>query len=236
MNAELKFLIKVVKDASKLITSDIQITNFDYEIESFINKKIKEKYPTFDIISEEFNNNNTLSKNCFIVDPIDGTINFAHGLPLWGIQAACIKNGETCASVIYLPKLNELYFADKKNAFLNNKIIHVNNLEINKNLYVVEGPNRLPSQVRMKNYSPHCRDTWCAAVDFAWVASGVLGGTIFRKDSYWDYIPGQHIVKMAGGYIKNVSGGHIAANTKEFAELLEQQAKFIENDTIDNIK
>ena len=95
MSEDLKFLIDVVKNASFLINDELEVkakddkgdlvTNFDYAIEKYLIEKIKEKYPDFSIISEEYNNNNELTENCFTIDPIDGTINFANGIPLWGI-------------------------------------------------------------------------------------------------------------------------------------------------------
>lgn len=148
MTKELKFLIDIVKEASKIITDEFEVkakddkgdlvTNFDYEVEQFIINKIKKEYPTFTIISEEFNTNEELTDNCFTIDPIDGTINFANKLPLWGIQVACIKDGKTCAAVIYLPKINEFYYADENGAFMNDKRISVNNMKPDRGLYSVE--------------------------------------------------------------------------------------------------
>lgn len=238
--SEIEFLKRLVFKASKLITDDVivkakddkgdLVTNFDYEIETFIKKEIKNNYPDFDIISEEFNAKKQLTKNCYTVDPIDGTINFAHNFPLWGIQVACIKNGNTCASVIYLPKLNEMYWADESGAYLNGKKIHVNNLSPEKNLYVVEGKNRLPSMVRLNEKIHNYRVTYCACANFAFVASGVFGGTIFRHENFWDYIPGQFLVKQAGGFVYNEKGCHVASNNEELGMLLAKQAKFIEPD------
>ena len=123
MNKELKFLIDIVKEASKLITEEFEVkakdnkgdlvTNFDFEVEQFMINEIKKAYPNFNIVSEEFNSNEGLTDNCFTIDPIDGTVNFANNIPLWGIQVACVKNGKTVAAVIYLVKLDELYYADE---------------------------------------------------------------------------------------------------------------------------
>ena len=129
-----------------------------------------------------------------------------------------------------MPKLNELYWADETGCYLNNKKIHVNNLPPEKSLYVVEGRNRLPSMVRLEKFSRHYRVTYCATTNFAYVASGVFGGTIFRHENFWDYIPGQYLVKQAGGYIFNKKGCHIAANTKEMADLLQKYGTFFDND------
>lgn len=242
MSEDVKFLIELVKDASLLINDEFEIsakgdkgdlvTNFDFEIEKYIIQRIKENYSNFSIVSEEYNSENKLTDNCFTIDPIDGTINFANNIPLWGIQIACIKDGETCAAVIYLPKINELYYADETGSYLNNKKIHVNSLNSDKGLYSVEGPNRLPGQVKMKKLNPHCRDFFCAAVNFAWVACGRLSATIFRKDSLWDYIPGQFIVKQAGGTVYNSNGAHIAANNNQFLNVLKENATCKENEKV----
>lgn len=92
MSKDVEFLIDLVKRADLLINDDIYIkakgeegdlvTNFDYEIEEYMIKKIKSSYPNFQIISEELNENEKLTENCFTIDPIDGTINFANGIPM----------------------------------------------------------------------------------------------------------------------------------------------------------
>jgi len=234
MSEDLKFLIDVVKGASLLITDEFEInakgdngdlvTNFDFEIEKYIIDKIKQNYPDFSVVSEEYNSEKELTDNCFTVDPIDGTINFAHNIPLWGIQVACIRDKKTCAAVIYIPKMNELFYADENGAYLNDEPIKVNSFDSKKGLYSVEGPNRLSGQVKMKQINPHCRDFFCAAINYAWVACGRLSATIFRKDSLWDYIPGQYIVEKAGGVIYNDNGAHIAANNNEFLQVIKDSA------------
>ena len=233
MTEELKFLTDIVKDASKLITDDFQVkakgsegdlvTNFDFEIEKFIIEKIKKVYPDFAIVSEEFNSKNGLEKNCFTIDPIDGTVNFAHNIPLWGIQVACIKNGEPCAAVIYLVKLNELFCADETGAYLNGKKIKVNPMYMKNGLFVVEGSNRYPSIIKMQKYALKPRVYNCACIDFAWVACGRLDGVIFTSDTIWDYTPGLYIAKQAGAVVINEPKSHIAANTPELAEILRKE-------------
>lgn len=234
MSEELKFLIDVVKGASLLITDEFEInakgdkgdlvTNLDLEIENYIIEKIKQNYPEFSIVSEEYNSEEELTDNCFTIDPIDGTINFAHNIPLWGIQIACIKENKTCAAVIYIPKMNELYYADENGAYLNDEPIKVNSLNSKEGVYSIEGPNKLPGQAKMKQINPHCRDFFCAAVNYAWVACGRLSATIVTKDSHWDYVPGQYIVEKAGGVIYNDNGAHIAANNNEFLQVIRDTA------------
>lgn len=232
MSEDLKFLIDVVKGASNLLNDDFEVkpkgdkgdvvTNLDYEIEKYIIDNINKNYPEFTIISEEYNTNKELTDNCFTIDPIDGTINFANNIPLWGIQVACIRNKKTCVAVIYLPKFNELYYADENGAFLNEKPIHVNNLDVKNGLYTIEGANRVEQQIKMREITPHCRDFYCSAVAFSWIAAGRLSGISFRSDNLWDYTPGQFIVEKAGGVIYNEEKMHMAANNEEFLQILKK--------------
>ena len=232
MSEELIFLIDVVKDASNLITPKFEVkakgnngdlvTNFDLEIENFIISKLKEKYPNFDIISEEYNSDKELTDNCFVIDPIDGTVNFANNIPIWAIQVAMIKNNDVVASVIYAPKLDELYCADNSGAYLNNEKIKVNNMNAYNGLYVLDGKDRFEMRARIVKSNPHLRCYYSAAIEYAWVACGRLSGMAFLKDTLWDYVPGEYIVKQAGGVIHNEENLHIAANSKEFIELFKK--------------
>ena len=239
MSKELEFLIKTVQEASKLITDDFIIkakgndgdlvTNFDLEIENYIIDRIKKEYPSYKIVSEEYNNKESLTYNCFTIDPIDGTINFVNGFPLWAVQVACVKNCETVAAVIYLPKLDELYYADNNGAFLNGKKIHVNDKNLNKGIFTICGPNNAILEYKMKRSCHNYRDTHCAAVNFAFVANGRFSATNFNWDSPWDYVPGMYIAKMAGAIIHDEEGNHIAACNKAFFDEL------IKNSSIDNV-
>ncbi len=235
-----KFLVKTVKKASKLITPKFEVkakddkgdlvTNFDFEIEKFIISQIKTHYPNFDIVSEEFNSLKTVSQNCFVIDPIDGTVNFAHGIPLWGIQVACIKDGETCCSVIFLPKLKELYYADSFGAFCNNKQIHVKTRPISQAIFAIDGHNRAPSIVRMQNAKRNFRITGVSCVNYAWTAKGIYSGVIYKLNHCWDYIPGEYLVKQAGGIISDLDNEHIAACDKECFDILKKECGYFKND------
>ena len=242
MNKDTKFLINLVKNANSLITDEFEVkakgndgdlvTNFDLEIEKYIIEQIKENYPDFTIISEEYNSDNNLTDNCFTIDPIDGTINFANKLPLWGIQIACIKNGKTCSSVIFLPKLNELYYADETGAFLNGEKIQVNNLSTKNGMYAVTAGNGIIGTAKMRKYNKNdCN--FCSCVNFAWVACGRLSACIYRKNNAWDYVPGLYLIRQAGGKIFDEKGCHIGANSTEFLELLKKEARYNENEKLE---
>lgn len=240
MTKDTEFLVRVVKEASLMITEEFEIkskddkgdlvTNFDYEIEKYIIGEINKEYPDFDIVSEEFNSDGKLTQNCFTIDPIDGTINFANKCPEWVIQVACVKNGEPCAAVIFAPKTNEMYVADEGDAYLNGIKIHVNNLPVEKCLYEIDGKKRVSAIERMMPYSRHFRNVGCVGIVYAYVAAGRFGGVIFRKDTVWDYLPGMFIVKQAGGCVIDEPNCHVAACTKEFADILRENAKYLPND------
>lgn len=217
MTKDLKYLIKIVKKSSKLITDKFVInakdknndlvTNFDIEIEKCLINNLKRKYPTFKIVSEEFNSNQTADLNYFTIDPIDGTINFAHGLPIWGIQVAMVKEGQTCASVLYFPKLNQIYYADKTGAYCNGKLLDlskynqtskplIDQIYLEKEQLFFEEftkdiPNNLKARILRKFY--------CASASFCLTSIGAIGAFIFAKDLPWDYTPGLYLVERANG-------------------------------------
>ena len=230
---ELEFLKRIINEANKISEKHFEIyqkggesdlvTNLDLEIEKYLINEIKANYPNFDIVSEEYNTNGKVTDNCFIVDPIDGTINFANNLPLWGIQVACRKDGETVASIISFPRIGELYYADSTGAYLNGNKISVNEVPIKNTLYAIDGNNNLPCMQRMRKYSSNRRNFGGVCVSMAFVASGRIHGAVFRSNKPWDYEPGLYICKMAGAKIKSVDGFHAAAMNQEFLDILEKE-------------
>lgn len=231
MGKEIEFLKRIVNQANEISKEEFLVkqkdaendlvTNLDLKIEKYLIGEINKEYPEFDIVSEEFNNNQKETKDCFIIDPIDGTINFANGLPLWGIQIACVKDGKTVASVISMPKINEFYWADETGAYVNDKKINVNEVPIKNALYTVNGGSVLSSIQRMKKHALSSRNFGSVGVSMAFVASGKIHGAVFVNDKPWDYEPGLFLCKMAGASIKNINGFHAAAMNKKFLDLLE---------------
>lgn len=228
---EIEFLKEIVKKANVISNNAFEVskkdaesdlvTNLDLEIEKFLISEIKKEYPHFGIVSEEYNTNNQITDNCFIIDPIDGTINFANNLPLWGIQIACVKDSKTIASVISLPRINEFYYADETGAYLNDEKININEVPIKNALYSIDGNNNLPCMQRMRKYSSNRRNFGGVCVSMAFVASGRIHGAVFRSNKPWDYEPGLFICKMAGASVKSIDGFHAAAMNDEFLNILE---------------
>lgn len=226
---ERKFLIRNVKKARDLISGKLKITpkdktgdlvtNFDLTIEKFLIKKFKRTYPDFDIISEEFNGDKKISKNCFVIDPIDGTNNFARKIPIWGIQIACIKNGETVASVIYLPTFEELYSADKSGAYLNDEKIHINRQDEKIGVYSIE--QSIPQAFEIQSKNRNCRLFGSAAFSLSMVACGKMSAAMFKDTIHpWDLIPGEYLVQKAGGVSFVSNHIRVCANNTSWANLL----------------
>ena len=236
---EIEFIKKIITNANEITNKEFNVetkggesdlvTNLDLEIEKYIIAEIKKEYPTFDIVSEEFNTNNQITDNCFIIDPIDGTINFANNLPLWGIQIACIKDGKTIASAISLPRINEFYYADETGAYLNDLPISINEVPIKNALYAIDGNNNLPCMQRMRKYSSNRRNFGGVCVSMAFLASGRIHGAVFRSDKPWDYEPGLFICRMAGAKVCSKNGFHAAAMNQEFLDILEMETAKKEN-------
>ena len=239
MESEIDFLKRIVKQAENISKEDFSVkskgtendlvTNLDLKIEKYLISEINTQYPDFDIVSEEFNSNKNPTENCFILDPIDGTINFANGLPLWAIQISCIKDGKTVAAVINIPKINELYWADEEGSYLNDKRISINEVSIKNALYTVNGGNVIPALQKMRKYTTNRRNFNSVGVSLAFVASGKIHGAVFVNDNPWDYEPGMFICKMAGASIKSIKGFHAVAMNKEFLDILELETAKKEN-------
>ena len=243
MTNDSKFLIDVVKQAEKISREafDVQrkggesdlVTNLDFKIEEFLISKFKQAYPDFDIVSEEENFDKVPTENCFIIDPIDGTINFANNVPLWAIQVAMKRNGKTTAAVIDLPRINELYYADETGAYLNDTKIHVRQVPINNTIYAIDGGNNLVAMRKMRKYSPNRRNFGGVSVSMAFVAAGRIHGAVYRSNKPWDYEPGLYLVEKAGGATMNMSGFHAAAMDEEFLNILKMEtSKNMDNSNV----
>ena len=230
-----EFIQCIVREAEKLLSQDFAVyakgsegdlvTDTDYLVERFLTEKIQAEYPDFAIISEEFNPDTAMTENCFIIDPIDGTKNFANGLPLWGIQVACRKNGETIASVIDLPALNEFYFADESGAYLNGEKFSVREVPILNAFYAVIGGDVIEAATRMQKYGSTHRVFGAACVAFAFLAAGRMHGVSFRAENPWDFEPGLFLAKQAGAVVKSEPGFHASAMNEEFLEILEDETR-----------
>ncbi len=244
-NSEAHYITKVVMQASKIIKhgiknkmvmdkgSDDLVTNLDLDVEKYILEKMNQKFVGYSVVSEDFNPDGKLSDNCFTIDPIDGTINFANGLGHWCIQVALIRGGKNIVSVMYFPVEKELYTATLGGgAYLNGKPIHVNSNEPSKVLYnfVVSKSATFEATELLKditkNVSRHERVMGSQSSAFAQVACGRLGGFIFGAYSRWDIEPGRLLIEEAGAVIKEQVGKYVVAgNTEKTATAFNEYVK-----------
>lgn len=192
------------------------VTEADHAADRAIISTIKSQFPDHFILSEETGNLVTDSEYKWIIDPIDGTINFAHGIPICCVSIGVEKNGEMIMGVVYAPFLNEFYFAEKgKGAFLNDRPIHVSKQDKLINACLVTGfpytyvnsPNG-PLQVfeRLIKKGVPVRRLGSAAIDLCWVAAGRFDGFYEHKLNAWDSSAGFLLIEEAGGKVTDFKG------------------------------
>jgi myo-inositol-1(or 4)-monophosphatase len=192
------------------------VTEADHAAEAAILDIIKREFPDHYILSEEAGEIVQDSNYKWIVDPIDGTVNFAHSIPLCCVSIAIEYNGEIIMAAVYNPNLNEFFFAEKGNgATLNEKKIAVSEKQNVMNACLVTGfpytyldmPNG-PLQVFEKfiRKGVPVRRLGSAAIDLCWVAAGRFDGFYEHKLEAWDSAAGYLIVEEAGGRVTDFKG------------------------------
>ena len=216
------------------------VSSADKRTEKILIEELQKAHPDYGIISEEcgFINKSNIN-NRWIIDPIDGTINFLNGVPQFAISVGYEEDQEIKCGVIFNPITNEMFFAEKGNgAYLNNSRIRVSNKKkISEALLVTGGPKQV-SNIKDKIFSEYItvskkvlnvRKFGSASLDMAYVASGRFDGYWQRELNYWDIAAGIIIIKEAGGFVsffdvdKNnpIKKNIIAANSKIHDELKE---------------
>jgi myo-inositol-1(or 4)-monophosphatase len=179
----------------------------------------------------------------WIVDPLDGTTNFLHGLPLFSIAIALERDGEIVAGLTYNPVLDELYTAEKgQGAFLNNRRLRVAARRTLADSLITTGiPHRgkpgherfLADCKELMGQVAGIRRTGSAAIDLAWVAAGRFDGYVERGLSPWDLAAGLLLVREAGGLVTDAQGGKrmletgdiVAANAQVHRAMLDLLAQ-----------
>ena len=215
------------------------VTEADHAAEKAILDIVKNEFPDHYILSEEAGEIIQDSNYKWIIDPIDGTVNFAHGIPICCVSIAIEHNNEIIMGVVYNPNLNELFFAEKGGgSTLNEKKINVSEKPNVITACLVTGfpytyldvPNG-PLQIFEKfiRKGVPVRRLGSAAIDLCWVAAGRFDGFYEHKLEAWDSAAGFLIVEEAGGRVSDFKGNkfspyqpHIlATNGKIHDEMLE---------------
>ena len=192
------------------------VTEADHASEKAILDVIKKEFPGHYILSEEAGEIIQDSSYKWIIDPIDGTVNFAHSIPLCCVSIAVEYNGEIVLASVYNPIMNELFFAEKgKGSTLNDKQIRVSKKQNVANACLVTGfpytyldvPNG-PLQIfeKLIRKGIPVRRLGSAATDLCWVAAGRFDGFYEHKLQAWDSAGGYLIVEEAGGKVTDFKG------------------------------
>lgn len=201
------------------------VTEADHAAEKAIIDVIKGEFPDHFILSEEVGEIVTGSEVKWIIDPIDGTINFASGIPLCAVSIGIEKSGEMILGAVYNPFINELFFAEKrKGSFLNEKQIRVSKKAGVINSCLVTGfpytyldMENGPLQVfeRFVRKGIPVRRLGSAAIDLCWVAAGRFDGFFEHSLSAWDTAAGYLIVEEAGGKVTDMNGNKYSPYQKK---------------------
>ena len=192
------------------------VTEADLAAEKAIIEVIKADFPDHFILSEEVGEIATRSDTKWIIDPIDGTINFASGIPLCCVSIGVEHNGEMILGAVYNPFINEMFFAEKSlGASLNDKKINVSKkTEVLHSCLVTGFPYTYldmengPLEVfeRLVRKGVPVRRLGSAAIDLCWVAAGRFDGFFEHSLSAWDSAAGYLIVEEAGGTVTDMNG------------------------------
>jgi len=218
ISANLNIMIKASEKASKLLIRDFGevenlqvsvkgpsdfVTNADTKVEKILIEELSKSKKNYSILSEESGLiKNKDKKNIWIIDPIDGTSNFLHGIPHFAISIALQSYDEIVCGLIFDPIKNEIFYAEKNNgSYLNNKRIKVSNKkDISRCLFATSGE-------KFKNVNLSTRKTGSAALDMAYVASGRYDGYFQENLNLWDIAAGIILIKEAGGIVNSIDLG-----------------------------
>ena len=208
-------MIKAAEKASKVLIRDFGeveklqvsikgpsnfVTNADKKAEKIIIEELSKSRKKFSILSEETGEiKNSDINNVWIIDPIDGTTNFLHGVPHFAISIALKSNNEIISGLIFDPIKNEMFYAEKNNgAYFNNKRMKVSKKKILEEcLFATGGKKEIKSDL-------NTRKSGSAALDIAYVAAGRYDGYFQNYLNLWDIAAGIIIVKEAGGKINEI--------------------------------
>ena len=192
------------------------VTEADLAAETTILEILGSHFPEDNILSEEAGDQDLASSRTWIVDPLDGTTNFAHGFPFFAVSIALETAGEIVLGVVYSPIMEEFFHARLgKGAYLNEKPIHVSSAsELRESLVATGFPydiRKRPTRIfdrfqRMVRGSQGIRRAGAAAIDLCYVAAGRLDGYWEENLKPWDTAAGLLMVKEAGGTLTNFEG------------------------------
>jgi len=231
-SANINVMVKACRKASKTIIRDFGeienlqvslkgpgdfVTASDKKVEKILINELQKARPSYSILSEEIGQINNDDSFKWIIDPIDGTANFLHGIPHFAISIGLEHDKEIICGIIYDPIKDEMFVAEKGNgAYLNNKRMRVSSRSKLKDCIICTGGHKRDSKDRelaleeYKKFSSKVfipiRKFGSASLDMAYVAAGRCDGYWQRDLSYWDIAAGIILVKESGGFVTDFNG------------------------------
>ena len=207
-------MIKAAEKASKSVIRDFGeveklqvskkgprdfVTKTDKNVEKILIEELSKTKKNYSFLSEEVGSIENKDKdNIWIIDPIDGTTNFLHGIPHFAICVALQSKKEIISGLIYDPIKDEMFYAEKnKGSYLNNKRLRVSNRNI------IDECLFSSNHEGVKFSNLNMRYSGCAALDLAYVASGRLDGFFHNNINIWDVAAGAILVEEAGGIVND---------------------------------
>ncbi len=215
ISSNLNIMIKAAEKASKSVIRDFGeveklqvskkgprdfVTKTDKHVEKILIEELSKTRKNYSFLSEEAGSIKNKDKdNIWIIDPIDGTTNFLHGIPHFAICIALESKKEVISGLIYDPIKDEMFYAEKnKGAYLNNQRLRVSK----KNL--IDECLFSSNHEGVKFSNLNMRYSGCAALDLAYVASGRLDGFFHNRINIWDVAAGALLVEEAGGIVNDL--------------------------------
>ncbi len=224
---QINLIIRACKKASRFLIRDFGelenlqvsskapgdfVSSADKRTEKILIEELQKAHPDYGIVTEEIGYiNKSNINNRWIIDPIDGTMNFLNGIPQFAISVGYEEEEEIKCGVIFNPVTDEMYIAEKGNgAYCNNSRIRVSKKKKIKESILVTGGPKQSSKIKDKIFSEYIhvsknvsnvRKFGSAALDMAYVACGRFDGYWQRELNYWDIAAGIIIVKEAGGFV-----------------------------------
>lgn len=194
------------------------VTDVDIKTEELLISRLKSIIPGASFIGEESGASGTTSEYCWVIDPLDGTTNFIHGLPYFCISVALTHHDIPVWGAVYAPITDEFMYAFARGgAYVNNKPISVSSLIFNKDLTIIslchakEEPFIAPIE-QIRNMLPKACAVRClgaTALDIAYVASGKINGIVAANFAWWDIAAGLLLMQEAGGTVTDFDGKQI---------------------------
>ena len=231
-SANINVMVNACRKAAKVIIRDFGeienlqvslkgpgdfVTASDKKVETILIEELQKARPKYSILSEEIGKITNDDSFKWIIDPIDGTANFLHGIPHFAISVGLEHNNEIICGIIYDPIKDEMFTAEKGNgSYLNNQRMRVSSRAKLKDCIVFTGGPKFDSKDKdlimneYNNFSSKVlipiRKLGSASLDMAYVAAGRCDGFWQRNLNYWDVAAGIILVKEAGGFVTDFIG------------------------------